>query len=62
MRYTVDGLNPNSGFDFSGGPDPDLIAPFVIFDIESQENLPGFFGDFETAQKCADGLNRRDCA
>lgn len=57
VRYCVDGHefeNEESGFIGDG-----RYPPFVVFDIEAQDNLPGTYATREDAQVVADRLNER---
>ena len=40
LRFVVDGINENDGCQFSADGES---APFVVFDIEKQENVAGPF-------------------
>lgn len=54
-RYVVDGHefpNDESSLLGDGG-----FPPFVVFDVEAQDNLPGTYATREAAQEVADRLN-----
>lgn len=57
-RYLVDGLAIDGCGNWESGPG--TFPPFVVFDSERQENLPGYYAVREHAQIVADGLNARD--
>lgn len=55
-RYVVDGMNPQTGDWETDCPH----APFVVFDVLNQENLPTTYTRHDDAMLVAEAFNRRD--